>query len=418
MKHKLTESSIKREPTPDKPKKLSDGGGLFLLLNPATKTQPNGSRWWRFRYRIASGGKMVEQLISVGVYPDVTLKEARDKADGFRKTLDGGGDPSIRRQIEKTQEGDTFEAVAREFLKMQGKSHAAGTIRQKRDRLERYIFPKLGSRHAGELRAPDFLMALRRIESQDLLETAHRTKGVCGEVMRYAVATGRAERDPTGDLRGAIASRAAKHHAGITDPKRLGELLRAIDGYEGFPWVMLALRLAPLVFVRPGELRKAEWREFDLDEKEPTWRIPAERMKMRDAHVVPLSRQAVAILRELGDLRRGEFVFPGARSKERPISNNTVNAALRRLGYTNEEATGHGFRTTASTLLNEQGFDPDAIELQLAHKPRNRVRAAYNRAQKLAERRTMMQAWADYLDGLKAGGEVITIRRRKARGAA
>lgn len=414
MKHKLTKRAISAEPTPEgKPKKLSDGGGLFLLLNPKSKTQPNGSRWWRFRYRIKSDGKMVERLISVGVYPEVTLEQARDKAEQFRKTLEGGGDPSIRRQVEKGQDGNTFKAVAEEFLTMQAKSHAPGTIRQKRDRLERYIYPKLGSRPIGDLRAPDFLMVLRRIESQDLLETAHRTKGVCGEVMRYAVATGRAERDPTGDLRGAIASRAAKHHAGITDPKRLGELLRAIDGYEGYPWVMLALRLAPLLFVRPGELRKAEWREFDLDSEEPTWRIPAERMKMRDAHVVPLSRQAVAILRELAELRRGDYVFPGARSKERPISDNTVNAALRRLGYTNDEATGHGFRTTASTLLNEQGFDPDAIELQLAHKPRDKVRAAYNRAQKLAERRTMMQAWADYLDGLKAGGEVVAIGSRK-----
>jgi integrase len=231
-------------------------------------------------------------------------------------------------------------------------------------------------------------------------------------VFRYAVQTGRAERDVAADLRGALAPVVSEHHATITEPARIGELLRAIDGYNGQAVTAYALKLSPLVFVRPGELRHAEWTEFDLDGHEPLWRIPAEKMKMGEQHIVPLAKQAVVLLRELKGLTgRGRYVFPSLRSGSRPMSDNTVNAALRRLGYTSEEMTGHGFRSLASTCLNEQGYHPDLIELQLAHAERNQVRAAYNKAQRLPERRKMMEAWADYLDGLRAGARVVPFRR-------
>lgn len=404
MLNKLTDAAIKKAETPDKPKKLFDGGGLYLLHN------PNDSKWWRFRYRF--GGK--EKLISLGVYPEITLKRARQKAKTAREALDNGSDPSVVRQVAKGAAGNSFKAVAVEYFQRRESDLAAKTIKRDLDRLEKYIFPRLGSRPISEMTAPEFLLVLRRVEATGKLDTLHRAKDACSRVMRFAIATGRAERDPVADLRGAFSTRAAKNHAAITDPRRIGELLRAIDGYTGQPVTVAALQLAPLLFVRPSELRLARWSEFDLAGKEPTWRIPAERMKMRDAHVVPLSRQAVTILRSLEILTGPEgYLFPGARSAERPISENTVNAALRRLDYTKEEQTGHGFRTVASTLLNEQGFDPDCIELQLAHKPRDKVRAAYNRATKLPERRKMMQAWADYLDGLKAGGDVVAIGRAR-----
>ena len=406
MLHKLTDAAIRKAPATDKPRKMFDGGGLFLLVN------PNGSKWWRFRYRY--GGK--EKLLSLGVYPDTGLKKARDKAKTAREILDGGSDPSVVRQVARGAEGGTFEAVAREYFKMRASDLAPQTIKRDMDRLEKYIFPRLGSRPISELTAPEFLAVLRRVEATDKLDTLHRAKDACGRIMRFAIATGRADRDPVADLKGAFSTRAATNHAAITDPRRVGELLRAIDGYTGQPVTVAAMQLAPLLFVRPSELRKARWSEFDLDGDEPTWRIPAERMKMRDAHLVPLSRQAVAILRDLAILTGPEgFLFPSTRTPERPISENTINAALRRLDYSKDEQTGHGFRTVASTLLNEQGFDPDCIELQLAHKPRDKVRAAYNRAQRLPERRAMMQAWADYLDGLKAGGKVVGIRKGKAK---
>ena len=278
------------------------------------------------------------------------------------------------------------------------------------------MFPWLRGRPIAQVNAPELLALLRRIESRGALETAHRAMQNCGQVFRYAVATGRAERDPTGDLRGALPPPKEKHHASIIDPKRIGELLRAIDSYEGFFATKCALRLAPLVFVRPGELRKSQWQEINLDNAE--WRIPAERMKMLEQHIVPLSRQAVEILRELEPLtNRGivakpntpRFVFPSARSRERPMSENAVLAALRRMGYTKEEMTGHGFRSMASTLLHERGWNHQVIERQLAHAERNAVSAAYNFAEHLPERRKMMQAWADYLDALKARAEVIPL---------
>jgi len=274
---------------------------------------------------------------------------------------------------------------------------------------------KNGSRPINELTAPEILAVLRRIETRGRLDTCHRTKWRIGQVIRYAVATGRALRDPTGDLRGALSSPKTVSRSAITTPRRFGELLLAIDEYRGQGSTWAALRLAPLVFVRPGELRAAEWEEFTPEGENPEWRIAAERMKMKEEHIVPLSRQAVGILRELQTFTgRGTFLFPSLRTSQRPISDNTLNAALRRLGFSKDEMTTHGFRATASTLLNESGVAPDLIELQLAHAERNKVRAAYNRAQRLAERRPMMQRWADYLVRLKEGAVSEWVRAHPA----
>jgi integrase len=278
--------------------------------------------------------------------------------------------------------------------------------------LETLVYPYIGSRPIAKLGATDILKVLKRIEERGFHETAHRARQRCSQVFRYAVQTERAIHDVTADLRGALAPVVSEHHAAITEPARIGELLRAIDGYTGHIVTAFALKLAPLLFVRPGELRHAEWAEFDSEGQEAQWRIPAEKMKMGEQHIVPLSKQALALLREL-QLRTGysPYLFPSILSRSRPMSDNTVNAALRRLGYTSDEMTGHGFRSLASTCLNEQGYHPDLIELQLAHAERNRVRAAYNKAQRLPERRKMMQAWADYLDGLRASANIIPFRR-------
>jgi integrase len=403
----LTEIAIRKATPGAKTTRLFDGNGLYV------EVAPSGGKWWRLKYRFAEK----EKRLSLGVYPEVSLKEARLKRDDARRLLASGIDPSEHRQQSKSarveQAANGFEAIAREryakFSQNWVDSHSSKILR----RLERDIFPWLGARPIASITAPELLTALRRIESRGALETAHRAMQNCGQVFRYAVATGRAERDPTGDLRGALPPVKEKHHASIKDPKAIGALLRAIDGYQGSLITKCALRLAPLLFVRPGELRKAEWTELNLDGAE--WRIPAERMKMREQHIVPLSTQAVAILRELHTLTGSRrYVFPGARTNGRPMSENTVNAGLRRLGYGKDEMTGHGFRSIASTLLNEQGWHRDAIERQLAHAERNNVRAAYNFAEHLTERRKMIQAWADYLDGLKAGAAVIPIHGRAA----
>lgn len=369
---------------------------------------PAGGKWWRLKYRF----DRKEKLLSLGTYPDTSLAMAREKRDAARRLLAGGIDPSAHRQSAKASRGDanSFETVAREWF---GKfsprwvpSHADKIIR----RLERDIFPWIGSEPVGEITAPKLLTTMRRIEHRGAVETAHRALQNCGQVFRYAVATGRADRDPSGDLRGALPPAATRHHASITDAKAIGQLLRDIRAYEGAFVTRCALLLAPLVFVRPGELRKAEWAEVDLEAAE--WRIPAARMKSRAIHIVPLSTQAVAGLRELHALTGhgiGKYLFPGARSVKRPMSENTVNAALRRLGYDKDTMTGHGFRSMASTILNEQGWNGDAIERQLAHAERNGVRAAYNYAEHLPERRKMMQAWADHLDALERGAKVIKL---------
>jgi integrase len=374
--------------------RLSDDRGLYLEIS------PTGGKWWRFKYRLA--GK--EKRISLGVYPDVSLASAREKREEARQQVAAGIDPGEQRKaakvaaVERTE--NTFEAIAREwfgmFAKQWVKNHADKIIR----RLELNVFPWIGTRSIKAITAPELLTVLRRMESRGANETAHRALQVCGRVFRFAVATGRAERDPSRDLSGALAPTIEKHFATITEPDEVGGLLRAIDAYDGGWITRCALRLAPLVFVRPGELRAAQWAEFDFEKSE--WRIPATRMKMRVQHIVPLSTQAIAVLRDLQPLTgRFAFAFPGVRSRFRPMSENTITAALRRMGYSGQDMTGHGFRSMASTLLNEQGWNRDAIERQLAHSERNAVRAAYNYAQHLPERRQMMQSWADYLDHLR-----------------
>ncbi len=388
----LTETRIRAAKPGEKPYKLFDERGLFALV------KPKGNPCWHFKYRFEGR----ERLISLGTYPDVPLKRAREKRDDARRLVADGVDPSAKRKAEKAALANTFEAVTREYLEMKGKALATTTADKRLNRFEAFLFPRLGSRPISKITAPEFLDALRRVERHGKNETAHRLRSESGQIFRYAIATGRAERDIAADLRGALTPVVVKNHASITDPAGIAQLLRAIDGYQGRqPITEAALKLAPLVFVRPGELRAARWEEINLEAAE--WRIPAARMKMREAHIVPLSRQAVSILRDLAGVTGADgFVFPGMRDSDRPMSNNAVTAALRRMGYTGDEMTWHGFRSLASTALNEQGYPPDVIELQLAHKERNEVRAAYNRAQRLEERRKMMQSWADYLDTLKA----------------
>ncbi|MBM4262993.1 MAG: DUF4102 domain-containing protein [Deltaproteobacteria bacterium] len=404
----LTDVAIRSAKPQAKPFKLFDSGGLYLLVTPA------GRKWWRWKYRY--GG--MEKGISFGVYPEVSLKAARQRRDNARSDLANGIDPGEARKAAKIAQtgAESFEAISREWHKKFSGGWTPGHGERILRRLENDIFPWLGKRPIAEIKAPELLTVLRRIENRGALETTHRALQNCGQVFRYAVATGRADRDPTGDLRGAVPPPKEKHHASIIEPKRIAELLRAIDSYQGYIVTKCALRLAPLVFVRPGELRRAQWLEINLQKAE--WRIPAARMKMREQHIVPLSRQAVEIFRELEPVTNREFVarphmpryiFPSARTHERPMSENAVLAALRRMGYTKDEMTGHGFRSMASTLLHEQGWNHQAIERQLAHADRNTVSAAYNFAEHLPERRKMMQAWADYLDGLKAGSESLSV---------
>jgi integrase len=407
----LTDIKIRAVKPREKSYKVADSGGLYLEVS------ATGGKYWRWKYRF--GGK--EKRLAFGVYPDVSLKAARQRRDDARAQVTNGIDPGEARKAAKVAQAgaESFEAIAREWHSKFSSgwvgSHADRILR----RLENDIFPWLGKRAIAEIKAPELLAVLRRIENRGALETTHRALQNCGQVFRYAVATGRAERDPTGDLRGAVPPPKEKHHASIIEPKSIAELLRAIDAYQGYIVTKFALRLAPLVFVRPGELRRAQWVEIDLEKAE--WRIPGARMKMRERHIVPLARQAVEIFRELEPLTDRvfearpnipRFVFPSARTFERPMSENAVLAALRRMGYTKDEMTGHGFRSMASTLLHEQGWNHQAIERQLAHAERNAVSAAYNFAEHLPERRKMMQAWADYLDGLKAGAEVIPLFKK------
>jgi integrase len=396
----LTDTAIRSARPKEKPYKLFDGGGLFLLV------RPNGSRLWRLKYRVEGR----EKLLSVGIYPEISLKSARERRDDARRLVAAGVDPSAKRKAERAARADTFEAMTREWLDLKSRGLTERTHAKRLSRFEAFVFPYLGKRPVATITAPDLLTVLQRVEARGKNETAHRVRSESSAVFRYAIATGRAERDPAEDLRGALAPVVVRNHPAITEPGKIGELLRAIHGYVGQPSTAYALKLLPLTFVRPGELRGAEWAEFDLDRAE--WRIPGARMKMGEQHIVPLSSQAVALLRELHPLTgSGRYLFPSLRTGERPISNNTLNAALRRLGYTGDEMVSHGFRSMASTCLNEKGWEPDLIELQLAHAERDEVRGAYNRALRLADRRRMMQAWADYLDGLRASGNVVSLRK-------
>jgi integrase len=400
----LTDTAIRKAKPASKPLKLGDGFGLYLLV------MPTGGRWWRLDYRF--NGK--RQTVSLGVYPEVSLKLARERRESARRQVAEGIDPGfIRKHVKQSLTGEadnSFEMVAREWYVKHAPIWAASNSDKVIQRFERDVFPWIGRRVINQITAPELLSVLRRIEDRGAGDTAHRARQTCGQVFRYAIATGRAERDIAADLRGALVPVKGKHFPSITDPKGVGALMRAIDAYAGHVPTRCALRLAPLVFVRPGELLQAEWSEVDLDKAE--WRLPAHKMKMSKPHIVPLSRQAVEIIREVQPLTgNGKYLFPSVRTDSRPMSNATLIAALRRLGYTTDQMTPHGFRSMASTLLNEQGWNRDWIERQLAHGERDGVRAAYNYAEHVPERRKMMQAWADYLDKAARGDEVPALSR-------
>jgi integrase len=398
----LTDTAVRNAKPMDKPFKIADSRGLYVLISKAGK-------YFRWDYRFAGKRK----TLALGVYPDISLKEAREKHEDMRRLLVRDIDPMEFKKQKKlevhAEVKNAFETVAREwFIKNKSvwtEKHAETII----SRLQNNIFPWLGKCDISALTAPMLLEVLRRIEDRGAHETAHRVKQICGQVFRYAIATGRAERDPSFDLRGALTPTRSKSMATITDPEKIGALMVAIDGYQGSVITRCALKLGPLTFVRPGELRHAEWSEINLDKAE--WKIPAEKMKMRTTHIVPLSLQAITVLGEIKPLTgNSKYVFPSLRSGTRPMSNNTILAALRNMGYGKDEMTGHGFRAMASTILHEQGWPSDIIERQLAHAERNNIKAAYNHAQHLPERRRMMQKWADYLDSLKGNQRNISPR--------
>ncbi len=402
----LSDSKVRNAKPKEKQFKLSDTEGMYLLVT------PNGGKCWRLKYRFH--GK--EKLLALGTFPGVSLLEARQRRDEARKQLSNGLDLSEVKKAQKAARGEraanSFEVVAREWHSKFSSTWSAGHADTIKGRLENEVFPYIGARPIAEISPPELLAVLSRMESRGALGMAHRVRNYCSQIFRFAVATCKAEREIAGDLRGALPPVKFGHMSAPTDPKEVAPLLRSIDEYNGFFVVKCALRLAPLVFVRPGELRKAEWSEIDLDAAQ--WNIPAERMKMKHAHLVPLSRQAVDILRELQPLTgKGRYVFPCARSSSRPMSNNAINSALRRMGFDKEEITGHGFRAMARTILDEVlQIRPDFIEHQLAHVVRDPNGRAYNRTSHLAERRKMMQTWADYLDGLKSGVKMIPLKRQ------
>ena len=401
----LTDIKVKSSKSKEKDYKLFDGDGLFLLVT--TK----GHKYWRFKYRF--DGK--EKLLALGTYPERSLVDARQDRDVARRQVAAGIDPSAARKAQKDARLDananTFEVIAREWHARHLNTWSTETARDKLARFEKNVFPWLGKRPISEIKPHELTVVLQRIADRGVLETAHRVKYSCGQVFRYAVQTGRAERDVTADLRGVLPPVKVKNYAALTDPKDVARLLRDIDSLQASFPVMCALRLAPMLLIRPGELRKAEWSEISLDEAE--WNIPAERMKMRQAHLVPLSTQALNILRELHPLTgSGKYIFPSIRTNLRPMSENTINAALRRLGYDKDEMTGHGFRAMARTILDEVlKVRPDFIEHQLAHTVKDPNGRAYNRTAFLEDRRKMMQQWADYLDNLKVTAKVIPISR-------
>lgn len=400
----LTDSEIRAAAPRRGAYELRDGRGLYLLVT------PSGGKWWRFDYRIH--GK--RNNISLGVYPDVSLALARERREDARRLVAKGLDPSAeRKQARHTSQhahATTFEPVAKEWLAKH--PLAPPTLRKIRYLFSAYVYPAIGSKPISLIAPADLLALLRPLDLAGKRETAHRTKQTMGQVFRYAVATGRATHDPTAVLTGALSPVVTTHYAAVTTPAQIGRLLVAIEAYEGLASVKQALKLAPYVFVRPGELRHAKWSEIDWAAK--LWRIPAEKMKMRQDHLVPLSRQAVAILKALqpwtGD---GAYVFAGLRN-QRPISNNSMNAALRSMGFDKHTMTAHGFRAMASTRLHEMGFPSDVIERQLAHRERNQSKAAYNRAQFLKERTAMMKAWSDELDRLRKATTTGTDRRQPA----
>jgi integrase len=386
----LTDTAVRGVKPTDKGQKLFDGNGLFLFV------APSGTKSWRLKYRFQGR----EKLLTLGTYPLLSLKEARERCGESKKQLDRGIDPSAEKKVRARSAQTTFEAVAREWHENRKSAWTEGHAKDVLERIGKNVFPSLGTRPIGEITPPELLAVLRKIELRGAVEQAHRVRGICSVIFRYAIAPGKAERDTAADLRGALNTRVQTPRAAITDPKAIGGLLRAIDDFPGTFIVKAGLQLLSLTFLRPSEVRLGEWTEIDFAEK--LWRIPAKRMKMRLDHIVPLSTQAREILQQLHELTgQSRLMFPGIRSSLVPISDATFIAALRRMGYGKDEMTAHGFRAMASTLLNEQGYSQDVIERQLAHVPGNKVRAAYNRAAYLPERRAMMQQWADYLDKLR-----------------
>ena len=424
---KAIEKALREAADGGKAKTVNDGAGLTL------ECQPTGSAWWRLRWWV--DGKANRQ--SLGTYPDVSLAMARKARNDKRQQLAAGVDPSAARKVEKAGRAarkateraaaagqplpDSFEATAREWHAIRAGDWSTSYAGKILDRLVADVFPYVGARPVGAITPPELLKVLRRIESRGVIETAHRARENCSQVFRFAVATGRAERDPAQDLKDALRKPDVKHFAAITDPKRMGELLRACDAYSGTPVVRVALHLAPMLLLRPGELRHAQWSEIDLDAA--TWTVPAHRMKREKAgktsgapHIVPLPTQAVDAFRDLEPLTgTGPYVFRGERHHDRPMSENTVNAALRAMGFPADEVTGHGFRASARTMLAERlNVDESVIEAQLAHSVKDSLGRAYNRTEFLEQRRTMMQQWADYLDRLRAGAQVVPISAAQA----
>lgn len=426
LSDKAIRAALKAVVQSGKARKISDGGGLHL------ETRPSGAGWWRLRYWI--GGR--EGMLSLGTYPDVSLKDARQRRDDARKLIAAGGDPSEQRKAQRqakeartvaerlAAEGKSapgsFEAVAREWIAIVHEAKVSrGHAERTRIRLEQNVFPWLGKRPLGEIEAPELLQCLRRVEARGTIETAHRIKDACGQVFRYGVAAGYCTRDPAADLRDALRPVATRHHAAIVDPKRAAELLRAMNDYQGHPVTRAALGLSALLLLRPGELRHMEWVWVDFDAAMLT--VPAETMKRTKAdkangvpHAVPLAPQAVGVLRELQVLTgHGRYVFPSLLTGERCMSENTVRGALRRMGYGNDDMTAHGFRATARTMIAERlGIAPEVIEAQLAHAVPDSLGRAYNRTQYLVQRRDMMEKWADYLDQLRDGAQVIAMKKR------
>lgn len=397
----LSDTAIRTAKPGPKPVRMFDGGGLYLEISPA------GGKLWRLKYRF--GGK--EKRLALGAYPDIGLKDARERRETARKLLANGADPGEAKKAQKAasteRAANSFEVIAREWFEKNRSTWAANHGDKIIRRLEKDVFPWLGGRPIAEITAPEVLAVLRRIEGRGTLDTAHRAGGNCSQVFRYAIATGRADRDPVPDLRGALPPARGGNFAAITEPAKAGELLRAIEGFRGTLVVQCALRLAPLLFVRPGELRHAQWADIDLERGE--WRYWV--TKTKTEHSVPLAKQAIAILQELHPLTgHGRYVFPG-RDPQKAMSEAAVNAALRRMGFdTKTEITGHGFRAMARTILHEElHIKPEVIEHQLAHKVPDALGTAYNRTKFLKERRAMMQQWADYLDKLKAGADVIQL---------
>ena len=392
----LTNTQILNAKPKKKNYKLSDARGLVLEVTSA------GSKRWRMRYRL--NGR--EKMLSLGLFPDVGLKLAREKADKIRQQLADGIDPSEQRKIEQQEKEVTFELVAMEYIERQSKKWGDKHKHTFQTRLERYLFPAIGKKPIRDITAPQILPPLRKIEAQGFNNTAHRILQSASQIFRYGIATGVAERDPARDLEGALAPVVSNNRAALTDPRDLAEFLRLVDAYNGHFVTICALKLLPMVFLRPTELVAATWSEFHLEAAE--WRIPANRMKLREEHIVPLSRQAMEILQTLRPLAgKSDVVFPSINSRTRNLSTSTLNVALRRMGYKPEDVSAAGFRATASTMLNELGWNRDVIERQMAHRERNKVRGAYNHAEYLPERKKLMQAWADYLDALKGGAKVI-----------